>query len=99
MLVDANVENIHFMQADTDVTDEQTFTRESMPLKVTMQGRGGTRFGPAVAEMAEKYPSVSCLIYLTDLESNDFGSEPHFPVVWITNSATEAPYGEIIEVN
>ena len=99
MLVDANVENVHFMQADTDVTDEQTFTRESMPLKVTMKGRGGTRFGPAVAEMAEKYPTISCLIYLTDLESNDFGSEPHFPVVWITNSATEAPYGEIIEVN
>ena len=99
MLVDANVENIRFMQADTDVTDEQSFTRESMPLKVTMEGRGGTRFGPAVAEMAEKYPSVSCLIYLTDLESNDFGKQPHFPVVWITNSATEAPYGEIIEVN
>jgi predicted metal-dependent peptidase len=99
MLVDANVENVRFMQADTHVTDEQTFTRESMPLKVTMQGRGGTRFGPAIAEMAEKYPSVSCLIYLTDLESSDFGSEPHFPVVWITNSATEAPYGEIIEVN
>ena len=70
-----------------------------MPLKVTMKGRGGTRFGPAVAEMAEKYPSVSCLIYLTDLEANDFGTEPHFPVVWITNSVTEAPYGEIIEVN
>ena len=99
MLVDANVENIHFMQADTHVTDEQTFTRESMPLKVTMQGRGGTMFGPAIAEMAEKHPSVSCLIYLTDLESNDFGTEPPFPVVWITNSATEAPYGEIIEVN
>ena len=31
MLVDANVENVRFMQADTDVTDEQTFTRESMP--------------------------------------------------------------------
>ncbi len=99
MLVDANVENVRFMQADTDVTDEQTFTRESMPLKVTMKGRGGTRFGPAVAEMAEKYPSVSCLIYLTDLESNDFGEQPHFPVVWITNSATDAPYGEVIEVN
>ena len=99
MLVDANVENVRFMQADTDVTDEQTFTRESMPLKVTMKGRGGTRFGPAIAEMAEKYPSVSCLIYLTDLESNDFGEQPHFPVVWITNSATDAPYGEVIEIH
>ena len=36
ILLDANVENIHFMQADTDVTDEETFTRESLPLKVTM---------------------------------------------------------------
>ena len=49
--------------------------------------------------MAEKHPSVSCLIYLTDLQANDFGVQPHFPVVWITNSATEAPYGEIIEIH
>ena len=97
MLIDANVENVHFVQADTHVTAEETFTRESLPLKVTMEGRGGTRFGPAIKHMAETHPEISCLIYLTDLESDDFGSEPHFPVVWVTNSATEAPYGEIIE--
>ena len=99
MLIDANVENVHFMQADTDVTDEQDFTRESLPLKVTMKGRGGTMFGPAIAEMASKHPNIACLIYLTDLEANDFGKKPHFPVVWVTNSATEAPYGEVIKTN
>ena len=82
MLIDANVDNVHFMQADTEVTSEETFTRESLPLKVTVEGRGGTCFGPAIAEMAEKHPNISCLIYLTDLESNDFGDQPHFPVVW-----------------
>ena len=99
ILLDANVENIHFMQADTDVTDEETFTRESLPLKVTMTGRGGTRFGPAIAKMAKKHPAISCLIYLTDLESSDFGTEPPFPVVWVSNYETEAPYGEVIKVN
>ena len=99
MLIDANVDNVHFMQADTEVTAEETFTRESLPLKVTMQGRGGTRFGPAIAEMANKHPNISCLIYLTDLEANDFGTEPHFPVVWVSNYSTEAPYGEIIKTN
>ena len=97
MLIDANVDNVHFMQADTEVTSEETFTRESLPLKVTVEGRGGTRFGPAIAEMAEKHPNISCLIYLTDLESNDFGDQPHFPVVWVSNYNTEAPYGEVIE--
>ena len=99
MLIDANVDNVHFMQADTEVTAEETFTRESLPLKVTMQGRGGTRFGPAIAEMADKHPNISCLIYLTDLEANDFGTQPHFPVVWVSNYAEEAPYGEIIKTN
>ena len=64
-----------------------------------MQGRGVTRFGPAIAEMANKHPNISCLIYLTDLEANDFGTEPHFPVVWVSNYSTEAPYGEIIKTN
>ena len=99
MLIDANVDNVHFMQADTEVTAEETFTRESLPLKVTMQGRGGTAFGPAIAEMADKHPNISCLIYLTDLEASDFGTEPHFPVVWVSNYSTEAPYGEIIKTN
>ena len=99
MLIDANVENVHFVQADTEVTAEATFNRESLPLKVTMQGRGGTAFGPAIAEMANKHPNISCLIYLTDLEANDFGTEPHFPVVWVSNYSTEAPYGEIIKTN
>ena len=97
MLFDANVDNVHFMQADTEVTSEETFTRESLPLKVTVEGRGGTRFGPAIAEMVKKHPNISCLIYLTDLESNDFGDQPHFPVVWVSNYNTEAPYGEVIE--
>ena len=66
-----------------------------------MQGRGGTAFGPAIAEMADKHPNISCLIYLTDLcaSKEDFGTQPHFPVVWVSNYSTEAPYGEVIKTN
>ena len=62
MLVDVNVENVRLQQMVW--TDEQTFTRESLPLKVTMKGRGGTMFGPAIAEMAETFKHL--LPYLSD---------------------------------
>ena len=97
MLVDANVENVRFMQADTDVTDEQTFTRESMPLKVTMKGRGGAALGQRLREW-QRNIQVSLALFIlqtwrqTTLELNHtfqlFGSNQYGGL-----------YGEIIEVN
>ena len=45
-------------------------------------------------------PGVAALVYLTDLEAsqNDFGDKPHYPVLWVTTSSEEAPYGEVIKM-
>ena len=99
ILHDLNPELIHFIQCDSEVQNDTTYTREDLPLKVEYEGRGGTRFRPAIEYVNEKYPNVSALVYLTDLESNDFGPEPSYPVLWVTTAAEEAPYGEVIKIN
>lgn len=98
ILHDTNPERIHFLQCDTEVRADEEYTRENLPLKVTYEGRGGTRFSPVIDYINEKHPAVSALVYLTDLESNDFGTQPPYPVLWVTTASEEAPYGEVIKI-
>ena len=98
ILHDTNPERIHFLQCDTEVRSDDEYTRESLPLKITYKGRGGTAFSPVTEYINEKHPGVSALVYLTDLESSNFGDQPPYPVLWVTTSSTEAPYGEIIQI-
>ena len=99
ILRDLSPEAIHLIQCDTEVNSDVEYTRESLPLKtVQFEGRGGTRFAPAIDYVNKHHPNVAALIYLTDLECDDFGDAPHYPVLWITTEPGEAPYGEIIEM-
>jgi len=99
ILHDLNPELIHFIQCDSKVHNDTTYTRENLPLKVKYEGRGGTAFSPAIKYVNEKYPNVVALIYLTDLEATDFGPAPLYPVLWVTTSREEAPYGQVIKIN
>ncbi len=98
IILDVNPTKVHFLEVDTEVQNYTEYTRESLPLKTTMAGRGGTCFSPGIEYINENYPNVSALIYLTDLESSDFGDRPSYPVLWITTHEGEAPYGEIIKI-
>ena len=91
-------ERVQFIQCDAEVNETTEYTRESLPLKVTYKGRGGTEFTPVIDYLKENHPNVAALVYLTDLECSEFGDEPHFPVLWVTTNATEAPYGEVIQM-
>ena len=91
-------ERVQFLQCDAEVQNATEYTRESLPLKVTYEGRGGTRFSPVIDYVNENYPNAAALVYLTDLESNDFGDKPHYPVLWITTNETNAPFGEVIQM-
>ena len=78
--------------------DYTQYTREDLPLKVTHKGGGGTAFRPAFEYIAEHCPYVTAAVFLTDLESEDFGPEPPYPVLWVTTNREEAPYGEVIKM-
>lgn len=91
-------ERVQFLQCDTEVQNATEYTRESLPLKVTYEGRGGTKFSPVIDYVNENYPNTAALVYLTDLESDDFGDKPHYPVLWVTTNETNAPFGEVIQM-
>ena len=86
------------IQCDTEVQSDVEYTRESLPLKVEYTGRGGTMFSPAIEYVNNKHPNIAALIYLTDLECDDFGERPNYPVLWVTTQPGETPYGEIIQM-
>ena len=92
-------EKINFLQCDWEVNEATTYTPDDLPLQITYQGRGGTAFEPVMRYVNEHYPFTKAVVYLTDLESNDFGDKPQYPVLWIsTNKNMEVPYGEIVEM-
>ena len=91
-------ERVQFIQCDYDVQGVTEYTRESLPLKVTYEGRGGTRFEPVIDYVNENHPNAAALVYLTDLECSEFGDQPHYPVLWVTTNPGDAPYGEVIQM-
>jgi predicted metal-dependent peptidase len=62
-------------------------------LDFQMMGGGGTHFGTCMAEVANE-KAVAC-VFLTDLQTGDFGKQPPFPTIWVdwTNGSLKAPYG------
>lgn len=98
ILHELSPDRVQFIQCDYDVQSCIEYTRESLPLKVTYEGRGGTRFSPVIDYVNENHPNAAALVYLTDLEADDFGDKPHYPVLWVTTNATNAPYGEVIQM-
>ena len=87
------------MQCDWEVQVDNTYTPDDLPLSVTYEGRGGTAFAPVMDYVNEKYPFTKALVYLTDLESDDFGDKPNYPVLWIsTTERKEVPYGEVVQM-
>lgn len=98
VLHDLNPERIHFIQCDYEVQDYQQYTREDLPLKITHKGGGGTAFEPAFEYIKQHCPQITAAVYLTDLESDDFGPEPPYPVLWVSTNLEEAPYGEIVKM-
>jgi len=92
------------LYCDTDVRKHERFSRDDLPLSLGMYGGGGTRFSPVFDWIHNQNKAPACLIYLTDLESNDFPDyPPAYPTLWIKTRSDygygeEPPFGEIVEL-
>ena len=97
VLQQCNPQAIHVLQCDTEVTDSFTMNKGCDPheYKPELKGGGGTKFYPAFDCINEHYPDVVAVVYLTDLESNDFGNEPEYPVLWVSTEKHDAPWGTV----
>ena len=94
-------ELVTIIQCDTEVQDVKQVgpDDEFAPNEHKVHGRGGTRFSPAFKYISENYDDVEAAVYLTDLESTDFGEAPEYPVLWVsTTSLDEAPFGSVIRM-
>ena len=69
-------------------------------LNVKPHGGGGTMFSPVTEYINNMESLPACVVFLTDLECDDFGVAPSCPVLWCVydNKNPVAPYGEIVEV-
>lgn len=104
ILDNGKVQEIIVLYCDTKVRGQvQSFTNgDIVEMKTT--GGGGTLFSPAIEWFLENEADLSAMIYFTDLQCNDFGPEPHFPVLWAAYGyesflkTKTVPFGEIVKL-
>jgi predicted metal-dependent peptidase len=94
---EAQPEAIHVVYCDAAVQSAQQFG-PSEPVRLEPKGGGGTDFRPAFEWVAENDISPICLIYLTDLCCDSYPEAPEYPVLWITDSRRDAPFGETVRI-
>lgn len=103
ILDNGGVQELVIVYTDAKVQSVERYSRYDT-VKLTAKGRGGTRFSPTFAWVDENEPDTSALIYFTDMECNDFGLEPTYPVMWMAYgnesgiANKKVPFGEIIFV-
>ena len=86
---------IHVLYFDSEVSHYECFTKDD-ELHIEAHGGGGTAFSPIFEYATEHNIEPVACVFLTDLYCNDFGDEPAYPVLWVSNAADEAPFGEVV---
>jgi predicted metal-dependent peptidase len=94
--------SIVFIQSDASVQDVKILDScdKLQDCDRKFKGRGGTKFTPAFHRLYEEHPDVQAIVYLTDLESDDFDTAEQYataPTLWVsTNDRAKAPFGVTI---
>lgn len=95
-------EYIRVIQCDVVVQEDRIYQDHEVPEELIACGRGGTRFSPVFDLIDEAADVPACLIYMTDLGSNDFPDPPPgYAVLWICTdpeNPTQPPFGERIDI-
>jgi len=95
---EAQPEAIHVVYCDAAVQSSQQFA-PSEPINLEPKGGGGTDFRPVFEWVDANQIAPVCLIYLTDLCCHSYPPIPEYPVLWVTDSRREAPFGETVRIS
>lgn len=91
---------LHVIYFDSEVSHHDEFGPDDT-VKIKLHGGGGTAFSPIFRYIKEKgIEPVACVV-LTDLECNDFGPAPNYPVLWMSSNPPEyskAPWGRVCPI-
>jgi len=92
---DLNPTRIHIVYFHGKVYRTDTFEQDD-ELEINVTESGGTAFSPIFKAIQEKGITPVACIVLTDLWCGDFGDEPDYPVLWVSNNKDSAPWGEVV---
>ena len=87
---------LHVVYFDSEVCHYDVFDRGDEPV-IKPHGGGGTAFSPVFRHIEAQDIDPCACVFLTDLYCNDFGPEPEYPVLWISDGSLKAPFGEVVE--
>jgi predicted metal-dependent peptidase len=89
---------LHLIYFHHEVSKVDSFAQDDTP-HISPNGTGGTAFSPIFREIANRdFNPVACVV-LTDLCCSDFGPEPEYPVLWVSNHSDSAPWGQVVKMN
>lgn len=94
---DQRPRELHVVYFDARVSHRETYLPDDR-LDIKAHGGGGTAFSPIFDDILDRGIEPACCIVLTDLYCSDFGPQPDYPVLWVSNGAEEAPWGEVVVI-
>ncbi len=82
---------LFIMYHDTVVQKHDLYTKQDRPLRLFVQGGGGTSYKQIPFYLEKEGINPACLLWFTDFECTDFPEEPNYPVLWVTSKKIKAP--------
>lgn len=87
---------LHVIYFDSVVSHADVYEPGDV-LDIKPHGGGGTAFSPVFQYMVDNEIDPVACVFLTDLYCSDFGPEPDYPVLWVSDGADRAPFGEVVK--
>ena len=88
---------LHVVYFDSKVKRCDVFTADDT-VTINANGGGGTAFSPVFEYLSDNNIEPVATVFLTDLRCSDFGPMPDYPVLWVSNDADKAPWGEVVKI-
>ena len=86
---------MHVVYFHHEVSRHDVFTQDE-DAEIKPNGTGGTAFSPIFRKLEPFEGDLDCCVVLTDLCCNDFGPQPDYPVLWVSNALDNAPWGDVV---
>lgn len=88
----------YVLYVDAAVARADRFDGGELPV-FSPRGGGGTDFRPAFDWVRKEQVEPACLVYLTDMCGTFPDEAPEYPVLWISTTGAEGPFGDTVRMD
>ena len=100
MAQDMQPRSITVIGCDAKVQSVDYYGQGEDVQSINSKGRGGTEVTPVFDYIEEHGLPCDSFIYFSDMYVYDFpANAPHYPVLWVSTGATDAPWGEVVKAD